>query len=224
MKRKSKVGGSANELKLCNQQEFYQRIKMICSKMVGSGIFEKIPIRTLRRLDMHRYLPIEIGIHCHDHREIKKEDVVYYKKVFYSYLSYHNIETLSGQKISFRSFVTDVLSLIHYVQFRISGRFRGSARIYSAFTPYFTNGDWYEKYKEKALKVFGSVNAHLTDITKYIITSNVGYTALISPWEGNVIHVYKSKSQSSTVEIEGRRRPVFSRPRMVNAISTANRF
>lgn len=204
MKRKHRKKASLGDAKVLQRKAFYARICTICEKMVGQGYFELFPESNLRLMFAYRYPPIKIVLD--GKRVMTEEEAKKYRRSLVTLLANHYVDTLTGERISYTRFLTDALVLIHFVQYSISGRFRGAYNLISAFSPYFVGGDWYEHWKDGALRLMGVADIELYDFYRGSVRSRADGMALVNPGEQNVIRVYRLSNQTCLQEIDGKKR------------------
>lgn len=206
MARSSKKKTSFAQKELAHRRVFYHRLRTICEKMVGKGYFELLPESSLRLLYVHRYPPIKVI--PHGKRVMSEEELLLYRQTLASLLSEHHVETLLNEKISYARFLTDVLVLIHYIQYRIGNRIKGFSRLHEAFAPYFTTTEWFETWKIRVLNTMGVNDMQLYDFYRGTVRFRFDKMAVEQLGGTNEIHVYRLRHSSLLQDVDGKKRVV----------------
>lgn len=206
MAKSNKKKAAFNQKELARRRVFYHRLRSICVKMVGEGYFELLPESSLRLLYVHRYPPVKIVLH--GKRVMNEEELTRYKRTLASLLSEYYVDTLMGEKVSYARFLTDVLVLLHYLQFRIGNRFRGFSRLRDAFSSYFTTTEWFENQKTKVLKIMGMNDLQLYDFYRGTVRFRFDKMAVEQLGGTNEIRVYRLKHKSLLQEVDGKKRVI----------------
>ncbi|MCT1526077.1 hypothetical protein [Sphingobacterium hotanense] len=191
---------------LARRRVFYHRLRNICLKMVGEGYFELLPESSLRLLYVHRYPPIKIVLD--GKRVMDEQELAAYKQMLAGLLSEHYIDIPSGQQISYARFMTDVLVLLHYVQYRIGNRFKGFSKLWEAFSPYFTTTEWFEKQKTKILQIMGMNDMYLYDFYRGTVRFRFDRMAIEQLGGTNEIRIYRLRHSTLLQEVEGKKRVI----------------
>ncbi|UZJ65605.1 hypothetical protein OKW96_05305 [Sphingobacterium sp. KU25419] len=106
---KKYVSPAANEV--LAQKAFFERLRIALEKLIGPGYFENISKTILLKCYHFRYPTVKIVV---DHTIIvDEEERRKYKEDFNTILKTFQLETRTGESISYASFLTDVLLLIH---------------------------------------------------------------------------------------------------------------
>lgn len=188
------------------RKAFYARIRTICAKMVGGGYFELFPESSLRLMFANRYPPIKVVL---DGKRVMTDgEAVKYRRSLVELFSNRYVETLTGERISYTRFLTDALVLIHHIQYGIADRFRGSSPLMRAFAPYFTDGGWYGRWKDEALRLMGVADIQLYDFYRGTVRSRADGMAIVNPGGRNVIRVYRVGHQTMLQDIDGKKRVI----------------
>ncbi|WP_133166341.1 hypothetical protein [Sphingobacterium haloxyli] len=206
MAKSSKRKTSLTQKKLAHRRVFYHRLRTTCEKMVGKGYFELLPESSLRLLYVHRYPPIKVI--PQGKRVMNEEELFAYKQTLTSLLSEHYVDTLLNEQISFARFLTDVLVLIHYIQYRIGNRIKGFSKLHEAFAPYFTTTVWFDTWKTKVLQVMGLNDMQLYDFYRGTVRFRFDKMAVERLGGTNEIHIYRLKHSSLLQEVDGKKRVV----------------
>lgn len=204
MKRKRRKKTSIGDAKVLQRKAFNTRIRTICEKMVGEGYYGLFPESCLRLMFAYRYPPIKIVLN--GKRVMTEEEAHKYKRSLVTLLTNQYVDTLTGERISYARFLTDVLVLIHFVQYNISGRFRGASTLIRTFSPYFVGGEWYEHWKNEGLRLLGIADIELYDFYRGSVRSRADGMALVNPGEQNIVRVYRVGNQTCLREIDGKKR------------------
>lgn len=206
MGKSSKKRKTVAQQNLIHRQVFYHRLRILCEKMVGKGYFELLPESSRRLLYLHRYPPLKII--PYGKRVMNEEELSQYKQHLAHIMSENYVETLTGEKISYARFMTDVLVLIHYIQYRIGNRIKHFSKLYKAFNPYFTTGEWFEKWKIEILNVMGLIDLELYDFYRGTVRFQYSYMAVEQMGGTNEIFVHRLKHSSLLQEVDGKKRVI----------------
>jgi hypothetical protein len=204
MKKNTRKHTLNREWQTKDRQAFYERLHVACEKLVGKGYFERFPLHSLKLMYNLRYPSIRLS--PENRKTISPEELHQYKSMMVKTLGPHLVETLTGEKISCIRFMSEAMLLIHFVQYRVGGTFRGAAALSEAFSLYSTKGEWYKRNMKTIvdLVVFGSV--HFYDTTKGMLWVDTEKMGIVNAWEVNVIRFYRVRQQTCLQEIDDKKR------------------
>ncbi|MFA4870210.1 MAG: hypothetical protein WC623_18575 [Pedobacter sp.] len=206
MAKTGKKKAAFAQKELTRRRVFNHRLRSICEKMVGKGYFELLPESSRRLLYVHRYPDIKIVLN--GKRVMTEEELAGYKQMLASLLSEHYIDLPSGEQITYARFMTDVMVLLHYIQFRIANRFKRFSKLREAFSPYFTDTEWFEKQKTNILIVMGMNDLQLYDFYRGTVRLRFDRMAIEQLGGTNEIRVYRLKHSTQLQDIDGKKRVV----------------
>jgi len=139
--------------------------------------------------------------------ELSEQEAMAYKRRFIELIQDHEVETLTGETISFSWYLRDVLLLIHSIQSDVRGGFPGASELLRVFKPYFRKGDWYERYSKKALEQFAIAGVFGFSFYKGILVGRLDLPFIV-PNTPNMLSLYRFRLKVSNLMIEGNYRPL----------------
>jgi len=185
---------------------FYHRLRIICEKMVGPGLFELLPESSLRLLYVYRYPDVKVVVRGTG--AMTGKELIEYRQSLVELLSEHYVDTLRGEHISYARFLTDALVLIHYIEYRVGNRIKGFSKLREAFAPYFTDTDWFRHQREKIVQLMSISDLALYDFYRGTVRFSFDRMAIERVGKNNELLVYRLAHTTKLHEIDGKKRHV----------------
>ncbi len=187
------------------QNSFFERLRIALEKLIGPGYFEAIPRTTLLKCYHVRYPTLKVVLDktiIVDEKERKK-----YREDFSERLKVFQLKTLTGEFITYSSFLTDALLLIQIFYYLPQVEFKEAAHIKELLKPYF-EAEWYEKNVMKVYVDLNFYNFQFFDFYKGSIQLVLSELRTCKAGGTNVISVCQVPHQIVSEEIDHVARPI----------------
>lgn len=190
---------------LLAQKAFFERLRIAMVKLIGEGYFEMIPKITLLKCYNVRYPTVKMEL---DERVISSEkERKEYKAYFNTKLKSFQIETFTGESISYASFLTECLLIIQIFNHLPLGEFKEQERIQALLKPYYTN-EWYTKTLWKLYVDLAYLNYTFFDFYKGAVQFVFSELRTVKAGGSNVLAVTRVPHELVSEEINNVVRPI----------------
>jgi len=187
------------------QKAFFERLRIALEKLIGAGYFEKIPKTTLLKCYHVRYPTVKIVV---DHKIIVDEkERKKYKEDFNNKLKTFQLKTMTGESISYASFLTEVLLLIQVFNVLPENEYKKEAGIKALLKPYF-EGEWYSRNVSIVYSNLNFFNYEYFDFYKGAVQFIFSELRTIKPGGSNVLQLCRVPHQLASAEIDHVIRPI----------------
>ncbi|MBL1408060.1 hypothetical protein [Sphingobacterium faecale] len=190
---------------LLAQKAFFERLRTAMIKLIGDGYFEKIPKITLLKCYNVRYPTVKIELDDRiivDAKERKK-----YKEDFNNRLKTLQIETLTGESISYASFLTEGLFVLQVFNHLPQGEFKEQDCIKDLLRPYI-DGKWYSSMVWKLYVDLAYYNYTLFDFYKGSVQFVFAELRTVKAGGSNTVSLARVPHQLVSEEIDNVVRPI----------------
>ncbi|WP_426791829.1 hypothetical protein [Sphingobacterium sp. WOUb80] len=139
---------------------------------------------------------------------MNEEEFLEYKETLTRLLSEYHVETLRGEQISYARFLTDVMVLIHFIQYRIGSKIKGFLSLYQVFSPYFTTTEWFEKQRNKIIEIMSLNDLRLYDFYRGTVRISFERMAVEKFGGTNEVFIHRLAHNTSLQKVDGKKRTI----------------